>query len=332
MAALGRDSAQGGNPVIPLVDALRAAVGPPHDGSVHAGATSQDILDTAAMLVTAVAIDAVLADLDLAAERCATLAAAHRDDPDGGPHPPPAGGAHDVRARRRRLAARPGPGGRAAPGGASRAVGGPARRRRRHARRLRRRRGGGHGARTPSAPAWPCRRRRGTPSAAASSTSPARSAAPPRRSARWPSTSCSWPRARSPSWPRWNRAAAARRRCPTSTTRSRRWQPAPAPSRRPGWPPRCWRRRPTSTERAAGAWHAEWQPLTVLLRCTGSAASWLAESLRRLRVDTDRMRRNIERPGGSGAAGVDTGSAAALVDRILAGHAEPRRPRPRFGG
>ena len=27
-------------------------------------------------------------------------------------------------------------------------------------------------------------------------------------------------------------------------------------------------------QRAAGAWHAEWEPLTDLLRLTGSAASW----------------------------------------------------------
>jgi 3-carboxy-cis,cis-muconate cycloisomerase len=47
-------------------------------------------------------------------------------------------------------------------------------------------------------------------------------------------------------------------------------------------------------QRAAGAWHAEWQPLTTLLRVTGSAAAWLRTSLIDLRVDAERMRENLE--------------------------------------
>ena len=46
-------------------------------------------------------------------------------------------------------------------------------------------------------------------------------------------------------------------------------------------------------QRAAGAWHAEWQPLTTLLRLTGSAASWTAELLSGLVVDTSRMAANL---------------------------------------
>jgi 3-carboxy-cis,cis-muconate cycloisomerase len=42
-------------------------------------------------------------------------------------------------------------------------------------------------------------------------------------------------------------------------------------------------------ERAAGAWQSEWPALTDLLTTVGSAASWLAESLRRLRPDPARM-------------------------------------------
>ncbi len=38
-------------------------------------------------------------------------------------------------------------------------------------------------------------------------------------------------------------------------------------------------------QRAAGAWHAEWEPLADLLRLTGSAASWSAALLAGLRVD-----------------------------------------------
>jgi 3-carboxy-cis,cis-muconate cycloisomerase len=51
-------------------------------------------------------------------------------------------------------------------------------------------------------------------------------------------------------------------------------------------------------ERAAGGWHAEWAPLRELLVATGSAAAWLAESLRSLRVDPQRMRADLELTGG----------------------------------
>jgi 3-carboxy-cis,cis-muconate cycloisomerase len=46
-------------------------------------------------------------------------------------------------------------------------------------------------------------------------------------------------------------------------------------------------------QRAAGAWHAEWQPLTGLLRLTASAAAWAAELLPGLVVDAPRMAANL---------------------------------------
>jgi 3-carboxy-cis,cis-muconate cycloisomerase len=63
-------------------------------------------------------------------------------------------------------------------------------------------------------------------------------------------------------------------------------------------------------ERAAGAWHSEWRPLCILLISVGSAASWLRTSLAGLEVDADRMRDNIAVDG-------DTGHAGELVDRAL---------------
>ena len=51
-------------------------------------------------------------------------------------------------------------------------------------------------------------------------------------------------------------------------------------------------------QRAAGAWHAEWEPLSDLLRLTGSAASWSAELLAGLRADPTRMRANLDAAGG----------------------------------
>jgi 3-carboxy-cis,cis-muconate cycloisomerase len=51
-------------------------------------------------------------------------------------------------------------------------------------------------------------------------------------------------------------------------------------------------------QRAAGAWHAEWEPLADLLRLTGSAASWAAELLAGLQIDAARMRANLDSAGG----------------------------------
>jgi 3-carboxy-cis,cis-muconate cycloisomerase len=46
-------------------------------------------------------------------------------------------------------------------------------------------------------------------------------------------------------------------------------------------------------QRAAGAWHAEWEPLTELLRLTGSAANWATELMSGLVVDAARMAANL---------------------------------------
>jgi len=75
LAAEGRAP---GNPVEPLVRALRARAGDEAAPFVHRGATSQDILDSAAMLVAREATRLVEADLDAVAGRCALLADEHR--------------------------------------------------------------------------------------------------------------------------------------------------------------------------------------------------------------------------------------------------------------
>ncbi|GGL04697.1 3-carboxy-cis,cis-muconate cycloisomerase [Sphaerisporangium melleum] len=74
----------GGNPVIPLVADLTAAVAEQDAASapyVHRGATSQDIWDTALMLVTRRALEPVLEDLERMARALAGLADAHRATP-----------------------------------------------------------------------------------------------------------------------------------------------------------------------------------------------------------------------------------------------------------
>jgi 3-carboxy-cis,cis-muconate cycloisomerase len=70
-----------GNPAEPLVRELRTAVGDEAADFVHLGATSQDVVDTAAMLVSHRATAFVLAELDRLADGCAELARTHRSTP-----------------------------------------------------------------------------------------------------------------------------------------------------------------------------------------------------------------------------------------------------------
>ncbi|MGZ4269118.1 MAG: lyase family protein [Solirubrobacteraceae bacterium] len=79
--AIAAEGERHASPVVPLVAALREAVGPEHAEFVHLGATSQDIVDTAAMLLARRAIDALSIDACAAADAAARLAAEHRDTP-----------------------------------------------------------------------------------------------------------------------------------------------------------------------------------------------------------------------------------------------------------
>jgi 3-carboxy-cis,cis-muconate cycloisomerase len=76
---LALDGRAAGNPVEPLVRALRGQVGDEHAEHVHRGATSQDILDTAAMLVAQRASLLIDEELEAIGGLCAELARVHRD-------------------------------------------------------------------------------------------------------------------------------------------------------------------------------------------------------------------------------------------------------------
>ncbi|HEV7470076.1 MAG TPA: 3-carboxy-cis,cis-muconate cycloisomerase [Pseudonocardia sp.] len=78
---LGAAAVEGGNPVIPLVRLLRSATGGDVAKAVHPGATSQDVMDTALVLLVRRASEVVLEDLRAAADAAARLAATHRDTP-----------------------------------------------------------------------------------------------------------------------------------------------------------------------------------------------------------------------------------------------------------
>jgi 3-carboxy-cis,cis-muconate cycloisomerase len=78
IAELGTEAAATGNPVVPLVERLRAVLTGNAAALVHRGATSQDIVDTAAMLIAHRALGPLLDDLQAAADRAAALAGQHR--------------------------------------------------------------------------------------------------------------------------------------------------------------------------------------------------------------------------------------------------------------
>ncbi len=79
IAAIVAEARAPGNPVEPLVRAIRIQAGEENERFVHFGATSQDILDTAAMLVARRALRLVDLELSEAADLCARLADTHRN-------------------------------------------------------------------------------------------------------------------------------------------------------------------------------------------------------------------------------------------------------------
>jgi 3-carboxy-cis,cis-muconate cycloisomerase len=79
LGELGRSTAEKGTPVPGLIRALRERLGEhPAAAYLHRGATSQDVVDTAIMLVARRALQPLLEDLAAAGDRCAELAERHR--------------------------------------------------------------------------------------------------------------------------------------------------------------------------------------------------------------------------------------------------------------
>jgi 3-carboxy-cis,cis-muconate cycloisomerase len=78
VAQLGRHALAAGNPVVPLVRELAARL-PEHAAAyLHLGATSQDVIDTATCLVARRATEPLLTDLAATADSLADLADSHR--------------------------------------------------------------------------------------------------------------------------------------------------------------------------------------------------------------------------------------------------------------
>ena len=74
-------------------------------------------------------------------------------------------------------------------------------------------------------------------------------------------------------------------------------------------------------QRPAGEWHAEWPPLREALRLVGGACATAAELLEGLEVASDRMAANLK-PLTETLGRMDTGHAAELTDRALAHYAK----------
>src|ERR1700760_1700029 len=78
--ALGEGTAREGTPVPALLAQLRPRLSDEARAVLHRGATSQDVVDTAAMLVAKGGQDPRLPDLGAAGDAAAALAERHRDD------------------------------------------------------------------------------------------------------------------------------------------------------------------------------------------------------------------------------------------------------------
>lgn len=312
---LGRAATGVGNPVAPLVRALTDQVGGDAARYVHTGATSQDVLDTAAMLVARRAVTALLADLDAAADTAATLAAEHAGTVQVGrtllQHAVPvtfglaAAGwlaAIDAAAGRLRALRFPVQLGGAAGTLASLGDHGPAVLSALSARL---------GLTEPVLP-WHTDR---TPVAALAGALGAAAGAVSGL-------------ARSVVLLAQSDVAEVREEGPSgsggSSTMPQKQNPVAAVAalasarQAPGLVATLLGAMEQEHQRAAGAWHAEWRPLAELLRATGSAAHWLRTSLGRLHVDADRMRDNLDRSGGVLLAERVTTELAPAAGRLAA--------------
>jgi 3-carboxy-cis,cis-muconate cycloisomerase len=312
VAAIGAEAASVGNPAEPLVRALRARVGESAADDVHRGATSQDIVDSAAILVARRALEPVLGDLGGAADAAARLASEHRDTVMIGrtlmqQAVPTTFGLKAAgwlvaldesvaRLRDVRLAAQLGgaAGTLAALGDAGPAVLG------RFAREL--------GLDEPVVP-WHTDRTRIAELAGGLGQACGAMAKVAGDIVLLAQTEVG--EVREGVEARGGSSTMAHKRNPVAAISARA-----AARQAPGLVATLLASMEHEHERAAGAWHAEWPALRSLLSFTGSAAAWLRDCLENLEVDVERMRANVDDPGGS------VGAASELIDRALRAHGE----------
>ena len=312
VAAIGAEAANVGNPAEPLVRALRVRVGGTAADDVHRGATSQDIVDSAAMLVARRALEPVLGDLGGAGDAAARLASEHRDTVMIGrtlmqQAVPVTFGLKAAgwlvaldesiaRLRDVRLAAQLGgaAGTLAALGDAGPAVLG------RFAREL--------GLDEPVVP-WHTDRTRIAELAGALGEACGAVAKVAGDIVLLAQTEVG--EVREGVEGRGGSSTMAHKRNPVAAISARA-----AARQAPGLVATLLASMEHEHERAAGAWHAEWPALRSLLSFAGSAAAWLRDCLENLEVDVERMRATVDDPSGS------VGAASELIDRALRAHGE----------
>jgi 3-carboxy-cis,cis-muconate cycloisomerase len=317
LEVIGREAAAAGNPVIPLVRLIREAVGGAAADEVHRGATSQDILDSAAMLVARRSVDHILGDLGRAAEAAAHLAATQRGT--------------IMVARTLLQQALPTTFGLKAAGwmiGLDEAADGLLHVR---DRRLAVQLGGAAGtmaALGPDGPAlvaafateldlvepalpWHTQRNRVGELASALGIAAGALAKPARDMVLLAQTEVG----------EVHEGVAGRG---GSSTLPNKRNPVAAISalaaahQAPGLVATLLGTMTQEHERAAGAWHAEWTPLRSLLVATGSAAAWLADATEHLVVDEGAMQANLDRAGGGLLAERIVDALAAPIGRQAA--------------
>jgi 3-carboxy-cis,cis-muconate cycloisomerase len=301
LASLGAEAARHATPVVGLVGALRAASGVEE---VHVGLTSQDVVDTALMVVSRRALQAILADAAAAASSLAALADAHRATP--------------ILARTLMQPAQPTTFGLKAAGWltaldeSAAALAGV---------ELAVQIGGAVGNRVDSAPAvaaalglaepvlpWHADRRRPVQLAAALGVA----AGTAGKIAGDVVLLAQGEVAEVRDGVAGGSSAMAHKANPVAAISTRA-----CAKRVPGLVATMLSSMDGEHERAAGAWQAEWETLRELLRSTGSAVAWCRELLEHLEVDAERMATNVIAALGGDAAAPDTDM---LIDRALAAH------------
>jgi 3-carboxy-cis,cis-muconate cycloisomerase len=89
---------------------------------------------------------------------------------------------------------------------------------------------------------------------------------------------------------------------------------------------------PQEHERAAGGWQAEWETLPALIELTIDAARTAADALEQLTVDADRMETNLAAHGGVALSESLTAAVAARTGRLAAMAVVDRLSRGGGGG
>jgi 3-carboxy-cis,cis-muconate cycloisomerase len=316
VAVIAREAGDHASPVVPLVRALRERVGDELAPQVHLGATSQDILDTAMMVVASRAVEPIVADARAAGAAAARLADRHRSTPMSG--------------RTLLQQALPVSFGLRAAGWLVGLEDAAAWLSRVRDQELAVQMGGPVGDRSPAVaahvaaelrlaePAIPWHTTRGRLAALAGSLGAMAGAlAKIARDVTLLSQGEIGEVREGGGAGRGGSTAMAHKRNPVAAV-----SVLACTRRVPGLVATLLACMEQEHERAAGAWQAEWGTIADLLRLTGSAAIWGRELLEHLDVDTARMRENLHQLAAAGVAEASEperhlGAASQLIERAL---------------